>query len=148
MSFEKRNPLPPGRYWIDVSGTDKVSGFAFLLSQAAALGAVVVENVELNGASVDLGSVLEALEGGNNPAAWFLFRVTDVGTFSIDQSQLGFATIADPNVHSQDDTVQKPDPVGDAQDTLKTMIAVLEGVAVVITLKTVLDFFKSMRGHV
>ncbi len=146
MSFERKNPLPPGRYWLTVVGVEKIKAFSGLLNAATVLGVVVTENIELNGTSIDLEAVLQAILGETGePRAWYLFRVTGIGTFSIDQKTFGFANIATDNIHNQDDTVQKPDPVGDAQDTVRTLIAVAEGLTVVIALKSVLDFLSKMR---
>lgn len=148
-TFETKNPLPPGRYWIDVIGADKIRGFYTLLNAAnvAAPGLVTVENVELNGDSVDLQSFLRWVMG-DTTRAWFLFRVADKskGSLSIDQKTFGYASHASDNVKTQEDTIQAPpDPVDEANDQLGKIITLAELVLGLYTLKSVLEFVSKVR---
>ncbi len=144
--FEKRSPLPPGRYYIDVVGVEKIKQFFGLLNPAVALGVVVIENVETNSGAFDLQSILQALDGDTIARVWVLFRVTGFGTLSIDAKTFGFPTIAADSVHTESDTeTLPPDPTVEAASTVRTIIGVLEGIAAVLTVKTVLDMVKGLR---
>jgi hypothetical protein len=147
--FETQNPLPAGRYWIDVIGADKIRAFFTLLNTAAiaAPGLVLLENVELNGDSVDLQSFLRwAL--GDTTRAWFLFRVGDrtKGAFSIDHKTFGYPSHASDNVKTETDTAQTPpDPVDEASDQVGKIITVVELVLGLYTLKTLLEFVSKAK---
>lgn len=149
MAFETRNPLPPGRYYIDVDGVEKIRGFYALLNAAVALGVVTVINVELDGDSVDLQMLLQKILGGGNAHGWFLFSVADPskGTFSIDRTTFGDPTIAPPSVTNEDDTIQAPpDPTIAAEATLQKFVALAEIVGFVLGVKTMLDLVKTLRS--
>lgn len=130
MSFEKRNPLPPGRYWIDVADRPP--------------GQVVEFRSFLEDSRVDVESEEETPADGPTPAqCFFLFKTDKPLAFASDR--FGFPTIAKTSDHSKSDTGQVPDPVKDANEMLSTGIALLEGLAIVFTLKTVFDFLSKFR---
>lgn len=85
------NPLPEGRYWIDIFGAAKRT--AFLEWRAKHKDSVRVRGTEEN--------------AGPPLHAWFLFVVDHPVPFP---PGLGYPTIADASVKSKDDTVQRPDP--------------------------------------
>lgn len=92
--LQKQDPLPPGRYWIDVFG-DKVQLFDQWLNVNSTF--VAVEQSEGVAASGDWP------EG-----EWVLFRVHDVPVPWGMQTKLGWPTIADKNVKQKSDTAQRP----------------------------------------
>ena len=96
MPIERRNPLPPARYWVNVPPAS-VAGFDQWLTANEAAGAL----------SVDSTSSLS--DGGN----WVLFTVTS----PVDWQGPGLPDIADPSVQSYADTITSP-PVTDATDSL------------------------------
>jgi hypothetical protein len=125
MTFEKRQPLPPGRYWIDVIGPDKTARFASTLALGAAHGITNVEASESWTPGI--------LEDGE-PQTWFLFTVnqTDflgrkVAGLEFDTKEFGFPTIATAEIQAKDDTVQKPP---DPTDTLIPAWAKMVGLVV------------------
>lgn len=142
MTFEKRQPLPPGRYWIDVIGPEKVARFVSLLNAGATIGAVTVEDT-----TTWSPNLLEGIVGGGAPQAWFLFSVNfqdfqgrKVAGLEFDTKEFGFPTIATDDIHSKDDTVQKPP---DPTDTLIPAWAKLAGL-VVASVGGVLYLFKKV----
>jgi hypothetical protein len=106
--LERRNPIPAGRYWIDVIGTENIKAFFSLMNEAQKLGVVQIENSEFQGTTFDLDTILQKIAGGGDPQAWVLFRVTGVGTISLDNTRFGYPTIATTNIEHKDDTSQAP----------------------------------------
>ncbi len=107
MALERRNPVPVGRYWIDVqnSKTDEFNGF--LASHSKSIHTDTTE-----------GDSSE--EGGTT---FYIFKVlTPVTWLPVN---FGFPTIAGPEVKSKSDTVQRPDlpknPLDDLDDTLSKL---------------------------
>lgn len=92
--LQKADPLPPGRYWIDVF-EDKLAVFqAWFLTTPG----VVMENQE------------KFEPEGTYPArTWYLFEVKKPAPWGL-ATKLGWPTIATADVRTSDDTVQKPDP--------------------------------------
>lgn len=130
MSLERRNPLPPGRYWIDVA--DRPAG------QVAEFRSFLEDS------RVDVESEEDTPADGATPAqTFFLFKTDKPLAFASER--FGFPTIARADEHSKSDTGQVPDPQKDANEMLSTGIALLEGLAVVFTLNTVFNFLKSFR---
>jgi len=101
VTLERRSPLPKGRYWADMfvqPDFDQVAAMNEWLT--ANRGVVRLESSQ----SFD----------SDPPRTWYLFEVTGGpgGTFLPEWVGIGFPTIATADVHSSDDTVQKPDPEG------------------------------------
>lgn len=119
-ALERRNPLPPGRYWIDVFEPHSAAFSAWLSRQG---GKVRVESTER----------FPANAGG--PAREFvLFQVVQ----AVPWEGPGLPTIADAGVRTSADTVERPPPaqgpidaltdeVRSAADTTRTVVAVAAG---------------------
>jgi hypothetical protein len=91
---ERRQPLPPGRYWITVSSSpsapDRMTHF--LQWTAANAQTVIVDKTEPMGGGVNgLFCIFTVLQ----KTAW-------------DAKQFGFPNVAGPDVQTSDDTVQRP----------------------------------------
>ncbi len=114
MALEKNtNPLPDGRYWVDVFDPHREAFNGWLADNK---DSVRVENTESD-------------ESSNPAQSFYLFSVKNHvqvpgGTSTIfvpvnwDAKTFGFPTIAPPNVKSKADTVQKPDLPPDGLDGL------------------------------
>jgi hypothetical protein len=96
MTLERRDPLPPGRYWIDTFD-EKIDVFE---SWASSSGAVVDQREQFAGPRSSTS--LPEKKG-----VWFLFHTSSPASFP--QKDLGFPTIADSNVKTKADTVQRPE---------------------------------------
>lgn len=107
MTVETRNPLPAGRYWIDVSKSPKSLG-TFLGFLDAHKGFVHVEATE------------------DDPEfSWYLFSTTkDL----IWPEGIGYPTVAGADIKSRADTVQRADPEKDVIDQLPTAGDIVSGV--------------------
>lgn len=93
MALERRNPLPVGRYWIDVF--DRPPGH---LNDFSAWATANAQKIELEVTE-------EKIE--ESPARLFvIFRVQSPVFFP--SSNFGFPTIATPDIRTSDDTVAKP----------------------------------------
>lgn len=101
-AVERRNPLPPGRYWIDVFGTD-IELFDMWLKGNGAIGFVDVLSTEFFDEKPAVPPFLESRPARN----WILFRVNAHTPFN--QTEFGFPTIAGEDVSSSSDTVQRPE---------------------------------------
>jgi len=92
--LERRQPLPPGRYWITVTSApnapDRMTHF--LQWTAANAQTVIVDKTE-------------PLGGGVN-GVFCIFTVLQKTTW--DAKQFGFPNVAGPEVQTADDTVQRP----------------------------------------
>lgn len=97
MTVETRNPLPAGRYWIDVSKEPTSLG-TFLGFLDAGKSFVHVEVTE-----------------DDPDFSWYLFATTKDLVWP---SNIGYPTIAEKNVKSRADTIQRPDPEKDVLDQI------------------------------
>ena len=106
MALQRENPLPVGRYWIDVFD----DGARFELADRwfrDNAGAVKVDETE----------TFEANAGG--PARVFrIFRVVNPMTVRWPATELGFPTVAGADVKGSGDTVQRPPPEKSPLDEL------------------------------
>lgn len=166
MAQEKRNPLPVGRYWLNVVGAPHIADFSAWVATNNA--SVVIENIEMGGhAYPTLDAVLTAIDaaipeptepgtpidpdaiptgslGADSPPLLFvIFQVKNPVNF--DATEFGPPDIATPDVHTQSDTAYNTDPTKEAADKVDTVIRVVEGLAFVLTLKTLLDVLKNLR---
>jgi len=98
-ALERSNPLPAGRYWVDVFSPDSAAFGAWLTSNQATVRVVSTQSFEKN----DAGPARD----------WYLFQVTAPTPWNGP----GFPTIADASVTSSADTVQRPDPQPDPLST-------------------------------
>lgn len=97
MTLERRNPLPKGRYWVDMFGDNRELFNEWLTANRGLVHRISVES-------------FPADDGG--PARdWSLFEVTGgpTGEFLPEWVGIGFPTIADSSVMSSSDTVTAPD---------------------------------------
>jgi len=131
MARELRRPLPPGRYWADVFPQNRVM-FDAWVKVAGDSGAIHGE----------VSEHFPASDGA--PEHDFVIFVTNRELVWPDQ-EMGFApNVAGPEIHSSDDTVQKPPPTPSAADQLSAGLesvgkaVVLGVVAVTIVAATVL----------
>ena len=94
-ALERRNPLPAGKYWIDIFEPKR---------------AVWQNWVNKAGASIHILSTesFEAI-GGYPARDWLLFETSQPLMWDI-AVDIGWPTIAGPQVHTSDDTVDKPKP--------------------------------------
>lgn len=102
-AVERRNPLPPGRYWIDVFGAD-IEPFDMWLKGNGAIGFVDVLSTEFFDGQPAVPPFLDARPARN----WILFRVNAHTPFN--QIEFGFPTIAGNDINTSSDTAQRPDP--------------------------------------
>jgi hypothetical protein len=99
-AIERRNPLPVGKYWVDVFEKDQAAFRAWLTANRGSVQAQTTESFPAN-------------EGG--PARdWYLFSVTAPVTWNGP----GFPTIAGPGVQTSADTAERPQPEKDPTDKL------------------------------
>lgn len=97
-ALERRNPLPAGRYWIDVFQPDSAAWQAWLVSNAQN---VKIEETE-HFAEVDQFPDRD----------FFIFKVLTPVTWQGP----GFPSIADATIKSSTDTRDRPDPTKDPTD--------------------------------
>lgn len=120
MAVERRNPLPPGVYWIDVFDPNRQAFAEWLKAFAPVVRLRATEHFGpgtsplhafLQGAwtvSPALAALANLVPGTEGPARdWALFEVLAPSPF--DAKRFGYPTIAGAEVKSSDDTVQKPD---------------------------------------
>lgn len=94
-AVERANPLPAGRYWVDVFQPDADAFGAWLSSNKATVRVVSTQHFDRN----DAGP----------PRDWYLFEVTAPTPWQGP----GLPTRADASITSSADTVQRPDPLPD-----------------------------------
>lgn len=98
--IERRNPLPPGRYWIDVFDPHRRNFRDWLEKNS-----VTVEQSKEYETSTPLGT-------------WYLFSTTE----PIQWEGPGFPTIADQSVQSHDDTADKAPPEKEGLEKIEEMV--------------------------
>lgn len=85
--LERRNPLPPGRYWIDVFGNNIGPFQSWLQSNRPSLTVESSRDFTVRG----------------QPTRWWVLFVTRA-PLTFDQKRFGFPTVADASVHRSEDT--------------------------------------------
>jgi hypothetical protein len=112
MALERRNPLPAGRYWIDVVGNN----IFIMEGWLKAVGPFAhVENQNLTpqkGTPPDGAPVLPGPDAAGNfipEIIWYLFTTSKPLPW-ISQA-LGFPNVATADVHTKADTASRPPPV-------------------------------------
>lgn len=91
------SPIPPGRYWICVLGTDKQRAFDDWIRDMR--GAVQVEATSLN---------------DEDPSTEFvIFRVPQDRSPFLNAWEFGYPNTAPPEVTSLEDVEQRPEPTPD-----------------------------------
>lgn len=126
--LEKDNPLPPGRYWVDVFGLNIPKADDWFKTMAAV------------GVHVDATEHFEATEVPN-VRNWYLFTYKPNGTLIPpvwDQKTFGFPTVAGPEIKSSADTAQTPplsldplDQLADFAQSIGSMVGVTSKVGAV-----------------
>jgi hypothetical protein len=114
--IERRNPLPVGRYWIDISKEPVPMGTwqGFL---GAATGFVHVESTE-----------------DDETQSFYIFTTTKELVWP---DGIGSPSIAGPAIKSKADTVQRPDPEPDAIDQIPTPGQLFKGIGDTVTVVAV-----------
>lgn len=99
-ALERRNPLPPGKYWVDVFTPQEAAFQDWLRKNKGSVSVITTETF----APID-----------DYPGrAWRLFTVQA----PVAWEGPGFPTIAEPGVETSEDTAQRPDPEKDPLDKL------------------------------
>lgn len=117
--LEKRDPLPLGRYWLDVYDFDTWNEWL-----AAHGKPLIVPDLGINvpqSVIVDKTTDIPADEANGYPeGSWVLFRVVDHPTpWGNDMAKkLGWPDIAGPEIQGIEDTVQRPPPEANPLDNL------------------------------
>lgn len=107
MPLERSNPLPAGRYWLNVGPSD-TAAFDAWLGDYEALGSIRVENTS-------------QLDGGWN---FVLFSVIQ----PVPWNGPGFPDIADDSVKTYADTITSP-PIAGPQSVLESVENMARNVA-------------------
>jgi len=102
MAQERKNPLPPGRYWIDVFDPHR-RGFKDWLDKNAST--ISVEQTKEYETNTPLGT-------------FYLFTTSE----PVQWEGPGFPTIADQGVQSQEDTAQRPPPEKEGLEKLEEIV--------------------------
>jgi len=113
-TLERRSPLPPGSYWIDVFGLN-IPKFNQWLKAYSGMGV-----------HTDATQVFEAptLAAYRN---WYKFTYTPIpGAIVIWDTAFGFPTVADASITSSESTVQRPDLPLDPLDELSNWVNSVE----------------------
>jgi len=107
MAVETRNPLPAGRYWIDVSKEPVPFGTwqGFL--------AAFPEHVHVDATEED-ESFAFSIFTTTKPLVW--------------PEGIGYPSIAGPGIKSRSDTVQRPNPELDVTDQIPTVKELVSGI--------------------
>lgn len=103
MAIERANPLPIGRYWVDVFEPDRAAFLNWIDANAGKLNILVKQYYMQN--------------AGGPARNWFLFDVLQ----PVDWEGPGFPTIATEEVHTSEDTAQKPPPPPSLTEELDAM---------------------------
>jgi hypothetical protein len=103
MTIERRNPLPAGRYWIDIFE----SGFTAFQSW-----------LSNNKSSVRVETTEDYPAAGDAPARQFYIFAVSAPTAWPSDRGLGLPSIATSNVTSSSDTATRPDPPPDVVDQI------------------------------
>lgn len=106
MTLQRKvDPIPPGRYWMNVIGRDNIQDF---LAWVQDMGPSV--NVETTSLDDTATPVEEFLAGGQNPSRLFvIFTVPEGRAPFLDSRTFGFPSHAPSGIQDESDTVQRPD---------------------------------------
>lgn len=105
-AVERHNPLPIGRYWVDVFDPKTAEFREWIRRNSDKLKIVSTESFPPS-----LGYEYPARD-------WYLFEVIS----PVEWEGPGLPTIAGDNVHTSDDTVQRPPPKPDPLDQIDPTI--------------------------
>lgn len=113
MAMMRDNPLPIGKYWVDVFEKDSGAFRAWLANNQSGITVEKTENF---------------LPRGDYPGrTWYLFQVTSPTPWLGP----GFPTIADDGVHTSPDTVDRPPPPPSVSEQIEGAAEGVKTVAVV-----------------
>lgn len=127
--LERRNPLPPGRYWTDVFDKQLAAWNAWAIANVKSGKIKIVKAENFTADPLRSGewlpSFLRPDNAGTIPARlWVLFDVLEPATWNAQQ--MGFyPTIATPNVKTSADTAQNPpgpSPLEEIEDAAASAI--------------------------
>lgn len=104
MTLERRNPLPVGRYWIDVVSTKSEEFTGYLVAMGDRVHVEVTE----------AGEPLFYIFSVKTPIPWFPVN-------------FGFPTVAPASIKSKADTVSRPDLPKDGADQIDDAIKSVAG---------------------
>lgn len=128
MAQVTTNPLPAGRYWIDLIGAERIArfgggveglneahpGLIRIVSATRHLANEAKDYAESPDLTGDLVKLWESLAGSieDTPERdWVLFEVIAPAIWDFDA--MGVPTVAGPNIKSESDTGQRPAPEAD-----------------------------------
>lgn len=93
--LERRNPLPKGRYWIDIFQSGRQDWDYWTMYSTGHLKVINEEHY--------------STDGTYESRDWILFETDAPLTWDIELAKkIGWPTVATPEVQNSDDTVQKP----------------------------------------
>ena len=120
----RENPLPVGRYWLDLIGDSKRVSFEGGVKglNEAHPGLVHVISTAHHNAGED---------GNEQPRDWVLFATTAPAIW--DFEAIGTPTVAAPSVMSEGDTVQRPPPEPGAAEQIADALAAAKRAALSTT---------------
>ncbi len=119
-TLERRSPLPPGTYWVDVFGLNIPKADVWF------------KGFGPSGVHVDATQHFESPEV-SSVRNWYKFTYNPVapGVVVVWDTSLGFPTVADASIQSSEDTVQRPplplDPLEEMSNWLNALEAKLGG---------------------
>jgi hypothetical protein len=131
QGVERTNPLPVGKYWVDVFWSKKNAFSGWLEKNKAALRVLNSEEYPGN------------IDAGYEARTWYLFQVLS----PVQWEGPGLPTVAGADVTTSDDTAQKPPPEKDVLDQIDdaakaaaktTRTAVIAGVVTAVVVGGVL----------
>lgn len=132
-AIERRNPLPVGRYWVDV----------FTSKEAAFQNWLRAHKAEVQVISAETFEPIDDYEG----RVWRLFKTTA----PVPWEGPGLPTIAGPDVNSSADTAQRPPKEKDPLDTIDVSLdrvkktAWIVGAVVVVAIGGALIYYMPRR---
>lgn len=160
MTIMRENPIPPGRYWIDLIGPERIGQFGAgvkgLNESHPGIVRIIsatrhteneardyAESADLTGVLVRLWEGIAGSVQDTPERDWVLFEVTSPAVW--DYNAMGTPTVAGKQVKSERDTIQAPEPEPDITEKILgatsgiggTVSKVVLGSVMIITLGAV-----------
>jgi hypothetical protein len=101
MTLERKNPLPIGRYWVDVPDADLSKFQQWIAERPSQVHVGSTKRIETDNSGWQMW-----WPDAEQAVTWYLFTVLS----PVPWFGPGYPTIADANIQTADDTVQKPPP--------------------------------------